>query len=359
MEIEKINNYMERMNQQVTHRFNDSKVDGSKTWVAFTAQYDAVNNKIEACYDSGYGSQVRVCYYGFIEANGHVKAKAAVETVRVNNAIMNITNMRRHGFKDATELAERDHIGEKKLYFYYREHAKEYADYDVSHALYLSTSDEWACRLRKGLSRAFDVGERRQNKVGVSNADAVAHAEHKQRVDEARNTIELLDDTGSKLIALVKKYGDVFKEPTPKIDNQSVRNYLNPYTLKSFSTMPCTAKIQLNKTKLDYNKSSNYMDSYSVFEVKYNLAYDEDTSIVTVTDLKYSCDYAFNRIGVNLRDKDTTCVDILLNDDIKYDDLFKDYVAGISVDMFDKPLSVAAARINKLAKLVETVKAAN
>lgn len=354
MDIEKINDYVERMNGKVVREFNESRTDGANTWVAFTAQYDAILNKIEVTYDSGEGSQVRVCYYGFQDDDdSQCKAHAAVETVRVNSALMNIVNMRRHGFKDAMDLAERDHISEKGRYLYFREHAKEY-DNGYGSCWWDSTSNSWACRLRGGLRRAFDVGERRQRKVGVSGIDAVANSEHKQRIDEARNTVELLDDTGSKLVALAAKFGDVYAPVKATINSRETRSYVNPYTGKAFATMPCNAEFKLNKAKLDYDKSDSYMN-YPVFSVSYKLAYDEDTSIVTATDLTYSCSYNFNNIDVYVDKKEQFTVGSLLNDDIEYNDLFygKD---SITVEDFEKPVSIAAARINKLAKTVEFLK---
>lgn len=358
MENSKVTTFIDSMNKKVLYYINSNKIDNTNTWIAFVDKYNEERNSIEVAYDSGEGSLIKVCYYGFKEDTDIVLAHAAVENIRVNNAIMNITNMRRHGFKDAMDLAERDNITEKGRYLYFREHAKEWTTSfnEGAHAYYDASSESWAKRLCTGCERVFNVGEKRQRKVGVSGSDAVLNSQFKQRIEEAKSTVELIDDNAAKLVALGAKFDDVFQSVAVKIDSSNTHAYMNPYTRTAFATMPCVAQFRLNFKKLDYKLSDTYRNSYSVFEVKYKLTYDEATSAITAEDIAYSTDFAYNDIRVVISATEDITMNIRLNDDLSATRLFPGK-ADLSIEDIEVPVSKAATRINRLAKLVEMNKA--
>ena len=338
-----VSEWLDKMNANVCKRLNSNSVARSSTWIGFASTYDAVNNQIEATYDNGKGSLIRVCYFDFRDTDCLV-ARAAVEDIVHKSARMNITNMRRHHFIDCQELATRDHVEEKKLYWYFREHAKEHA-YDCGNPYYFSASKEtWGNFLSHGLDRAFDVGEKRQNKVGISDSETVAQAALNKRLDTARNTIELLDSTQSELIAAGNACDGVFKTVKVEYDNSRARCYMNPYSKCMFAKIPCSAEFKLSKEKCAYANASDVCEGTGV-SVSYNLVYDEQFDTVTVSDFGYCFGYYMSRIRLKLDNTMQIVLDITQG--LEENDVFDE--AKITVpDFKTKVLDAVVNRINKM-----------
>lgn len=292
--------WLDKMNKKVVKKLNDNCVARSKAWISFSSTYDAVNNQIEATYDNGCGDNIRVCYFGFKVAS-ELSARAAVEAVTHKSARMNITNMRRHHFIDCDELAERDHVGEKKLYWYFREHAKEHAYYESKPWFYDANSDTWANFLCGGLERAFDVGERRQLKVGISDAEEVAQSDLKKRLDAARTTIELLDTTYSQLYsACHNNTNNTFDNVKAKYDTNAAKCYTNPYNNSTFAKIPCEIHVKLNKSKCVFSNANDVCESGLI--ITYNLTYDEQLDTVSVDDFTYAFGYYMSKASLTVND---------------------------------------------------------
>lgn len=277
--------WLEKMNKLVVGKFTFENLTRSNLWISFSSTYDAVNNQVEATYDNGKGGAVRVCYFDFKYVDEKLVARAAVEDIKHKCARINITNMRRHGFIDCKELAERDHVAEKKLYWYFREHAKECAFYYGEPRYYGPNYNGWSHDLYDGICRVFDVGEKRQNKVGISDADEVAAAEMKKRIDTVRNTIELLDTTYSQLTATCNEVNDMFDNIKVSYMSSIARCYTNPYNKSMFAKIPCTVTIDLNKTKCPFVNLDDVCEQFLC--VKYNLIYDELFDTVSAEDVDY------------------------------------------------------------------------
>lgn len=343
--------WVEKMNKNTVKCLNDKQVASTFTWVAFAGPYDAVRNQIEVTYDNGKGDTIRATFFQ-LQGEDTIIARAAIESVMHNSARMNITNMRRHDFIDCKDFAERDHVEEKKQYWYFREHAKEYAWTYGRPRMYGADSD-WGKHLCIGLERAFAIGEKRQNKVGVSDAETVAHAALAKRLDTARNTIELLDSSQSELIAAGNACDNVFKTVKVNYNNGRARCYMNPYNNCMFAKIPCDATFKLN------NDKCNYVDAIHVCEgtcvsVNYNLVYDEQFDTVSVCDMSYTLGYYMSKVRVKIDDSMDIIVD--LTEKTEQRQVFK-YDEEVTVaSLKERVLDVITNRINKLIAVKAAIK---
>lgn len=344
--------WVEKMNKKTVEFLNTSKVACSYTWVAFAGPYDAVHNQVEVTYDNGKGDVIRVTFFQ-LQGNDAIVARAAVESVMHNSAKMNITNMRRHDFIDCNDFAERDHIDEKKRYWYFREHAKEYSWTCGSPRMYGVSDCAWGNHLSAGLIRAFDVGEKRQNKTGVSDAETVAHAALSKRLDTARNTVELLDSTKSELIAAGNACDNVFKTVKVNYDNSRARCYMNPYNNSMFAKIPCTAEFKLNSDKCNYANADDIINSVCII-VTYDLVYDEQFDTVTASNMSYKFGYYMSCIRLAIDDSMDITVDITHMTEQR--DVFK-YDEEVSVaSLKERVLDVITNRINKMIAAKAAIK---
>ena len=344
--------WAEKMNKNTVSRLNANSVAGSSTWVAFAGPYDAVHNQVEVTYDNGKGDIIRATFFQ-LQGNDTITARAAIESIMHQSARMNITNMRRHHFVDCMEFAERDHVDEKKQYWYFREHAKEHA-YNCGTPWTYGTSDQaWGNHLSAGLSRAFDVGEKRQNKVGVSDAETVAHAALSKRLDTARNTIELLDSTQSELIAAGNACDNVFKTVKVEYNNSRARCYMNPYNNCMFAKIPCDATFKLNKDKCNYANASDVCEGPCI-SVNYNLVYDEQFDTVSVGDMTYSFGYYMSRVRLAVDDSMDIVVDLTEKTEQRH--AFKDNEEVSVASLKERVLDVVTNRINRMIAAKAAIK---
>ena len=344
--------WVEKMNKNTVSSLNAYRVASSSTWVAFAGTYDAVRNQIEVTYDNGKGDTIRATFFQ-LQGEDAIIARAAIESVMHNSARMNITNMRRHDFIDCKDFAERDHVEEKKQYWYFRERAKEYAWMCGRPQMYGAGDCTWGNHLCVGLERAFAVGEKRQNKVGVSDTETVAHAALLKRLDTARNTVELLDTTQGELIAASNACDNVFKTVKVNYKNERARCYINPYNNCTFAMIPCIAEFKLNKAKCNYVNANRVCDSTCI-TVTYDLVYDEQFDTVTASNMAYSFDYYMTRICIAIDDSMYITVDITHN--IEKRDVFK-YDEEVSVaSLKERVLDVVTNRINKMIATKAVIK---
>lgn len=344
--------WAEKMNKNAVECLNNSKTANTTTWVGFAGPYDAVRNQIEVTYDNGKGDVIRATFFQ-LKGNDAIIARAAIESVMHNSARMNITNMRRHNFIDCKEFAERDHINEKKQYWYFREHAKEHAYIGGFPCVYGTTDTAWGNHLSDGLNRAFNVGEKRQNKVGVSDAETVAHAALLKRLDTARNTIELLDTTQSELIAAGNACDNVFETVKVNYNNGHARCYMNPYNNCMFAKIPCNAEFKLNKNKCNYANSGDVIDSVCI-TVTYDLVYDEQFDTVTASNMSYKFGYYMSSIRSAIDDSMDITVDITHMTEKR--DVFK-YDEEVTVaKLKERVLDVITSRINKMIAVMAAIK---
>lgn len=344
--------WVEKMNKNTVSCLNASRVACSTTWVAFAGPYDAVHNQIEVTYDNGKGDVIRVTFFQ-LQGNDVIVARAAVESVMHNSAKMNITNMRRHHFVDCEEFAERDHIDEKKRYWYFREHAKEHAWMCGSPWTYGTSDNAWGDNLSAGLNRAFDVGEKRQNKVGVSDAETVAHAALAKRLDTARNTIELLDTTQGELIAACNACDNVFKTVKVSYNNSCARCYMNPYNNCMFAKIPCNAEFKLNEDKCNYANARDICESTCV-SVNYNLVYDEQFDTVSACDMAYTFGYYMSRVCMAVDDAMELVVDLTEKTEQRHAFKCSEKVSVASLK--ERVLDVITNRINNMIAAKAAIK---
>lgn len=344
--------WAEKMNKNTVDRLNANKVADSSTWVAFAGPYDAVHNQVEVTYDNGKGDVIRATFFS-LQGTDTITARAAIESIMHQSARMNITNMRRHHFVDCMEFAERDHVDEKKRYWYFREHAKEHA-YNCGCPWTYGTADKaWGNHLSAGLSRAFDVGEKRQNKVGVSDAETVAHAALSKRLDTARNTIELLDSTQSELIAAGNACDNVFKTVKVEYNNSRARCYMNPYNNCMFAKIPCDATFKLDKNKCDYGNASDVCEGTCI-SVNYNLVYDEQFDTVSVSDMSYTFGYYMSRVRLAVDDSMDIVVDLTEKTEQRH--AFKDSEEVTVASLKERVLDVVTSRINRMIAAKAAIK---
>lgn len=344
--------WVEKMNKKTVRCLNTSRVACSTTWVAFAGPYDAVHNQIEVTYDNGKGDVIRVTFFQ-LQGNDAIVARAAVESVMHNSAKMSITNMRRHNFIDCDDFAERDHINEKKRYRYFREHAKEYSWTCGSPQMYGVYDSDWGNNLSAGLIRAFNIGEKRQNKTGVSDAETVAHAALTKRLDTARNTIELLDTTQGELIAAGNACDNVFKTVKVNYNNSRARCYMNPYNNSMFAKIPCDATFKLNNDKCNYANAKDVCEGACVF-VNYNLVYDEQFDTVSVCDMSYTFGHYMSSVKVKIDDSMDIIVDLTEKTEQRH--AFNDSEEVSIASLKERVLDVITNRINKMIAAKAAIK---
>ena len=344
--------WVEKMNKNTVSSLNAYRVADSSTWVAFAGTYDAVRNQIEVTYDNGKGDTIRATFFQ-LHGEDAIIARAAVESVMHNSARMNITNMRRHDFIDCKDFAERDHVEEKKQYWYFREHAKEYSWTCGRPQMYGADSD-WGNHLSAGLERAFAVGEKRQNKVGVSDTETVAHAALLKRLDTARNTVELLDSIQSELIAASNACDNVFKTVNVIYENERARCYINPYNNCTFAVIPCIAEFKLNSAKCNYVNADRICNNTCI-TVTYDLVYDEQFDTVTASNMDYKfSSYYMTRVCIAIDDSMYITVDITHNTEKL--NVFK-YNEEVTVaSLKERVLDVVTNRINKMIAAKASIK---
>lgn len=344
--------WAEKMNKNTVEVLNKSRTANTTTWVGFAGPYDAVRNQIEVTYDNGKGDVIRATFFQ-LQGNDAIIARAAVESVMHNSARMNITNMRRHDFIDCKDFAERDHVEEKKQYWYFREHAKEHAYFCGNPFLYGTGNNSWGHHLTDGLYRAFDVGEKRQNKVGVSDAETVAHAALTKRLDTARNTIELLDTTQSELIAAGNACDNVFETVKVNYNTNYARCYMNPYNNCMFAKIPCNAEFKLNKNKCNYANANNVCEG-SCITVTYDLVYDEQLDTVTASNMAYTFGYYMSSIRMEIDNATDIVVDITHMTEKCI--VFKNDEEVTVASLKERVLDVVTKRINKMIATMAAVK---
>ena len=345
--------WAEKMNKNAIDSLNPKKVANSNTWVGFVGQYDAVHNQVEVTYDNGKGDVIRATFFQLQCVNDYITARAAIESVMHNSARMNITNMRRHYFIDCKEFAERDHVNEKKQYWYFREHAKEHAYLYDKPWTYGVSDCAWGDHLSEGLNRAFEVGKKRQNKVGVSDVETVAHAALTKRLDAVRNTIELLDSTKSELTAACNACDNVFKTVEVNYHNELACCYMNPYNNCVFAKIPCTAEFKLNRDKCNYANSEDIIDSVCI-TVTYDLVYDEQFDTVTASNMSYKFGHYMSCIRSAIGDSMDIAVDITHM--TKEYNVFK-YDEEVTVaKLKERVLDVITSRINKMIAVKAAIK---
>ena len=345
--------WAEKINKNAVDSLNTSKTANTTTWVGFAGPYDAVHNQVEVTYNNGKGDVIRATFFQLQCVNDNITARAAIESVMHNSARMNITNMRRHDFIDCKEFAERDHVDEKKQYWYFREHAKEHAYLFGKPCTYGVSDCAWGNHLSEGLYRAFEVGEKRQNKVGVSDAETVAHAALSKRLDAVRNTVELLDSTKSELIAACNACDNVFKTVEVNYYNGYARCYMNPYNNCVFAKIPCTAKFMLNSDKCNYANADDIIDSVCI-TVTYDLVYNEQFDTVTASNMSYKFGYYMSCIRLAIDDSMDITVDITHMTEKR--DVFK-YDEEVTVaKLKERVLDVITSRINKMIAVKATIK---
>ena len=344
--------WVEKMNKNTVSRLNDKMIANTSTWVAFAGPYDAVRNQIEVTYDDGKGDTIRATFFQ-LQGEDAIIARAAIESVMHNSARMNITNMRRHDFIDCKDFAERDHVEEKKQYWYFRERAKEYAWMCGRPQMYGADSD-WGEHLCVGLERAFAVGEKRQNKVGVSDTETVAHAALLKRLDTARNTVELLDSIQSELIAAGNACDNVFKTVNVIYENERARCYINPYNNYMFAMIPCIAEFKLNKAKCNYVDADRVCNNTCI-TVTYDLVYDEQFDTVTASNMDYKfSSYYMTRVCIAIDDSMYITVDITHN--TTKCDVFRHDEEITVASLKERVLDVVTNRINKMIAVRASIK---
>ena len=304
--------WAEKMNKNTVSRLNANSVAGSSTWVAFAGPYDAVHNQVEVTYDNGKGDIIRATFFQ-LQGNDTITARAAIESIMHQSARMNITNMWTYGTADQA----------------------------------------WGNHLSAGLSRAFDVGEKRQNKVGVSDAETVAHAALSKRLDTARNTIELLDSTQSELIAAGNACDNVFKTVKVEYNNSRARCYMNPYNNCMFAKIPCDATFKLNKDKCNYANASDVCEGPCI-SVNYNLVYDEQFDTVSVGDMAYSFGYYMSRVRLAVDDSMDIVVDLTEKTEQRH--AFKDSEEVSVASLKERVLDVVTNRINRMIAAKAAIK---
>lgn len=305
MKIEHVNSFVASHNKAIKTVLDDAKIAGSNNWQPFVKGYDEEHNECEVAFCSGRGDTIFFIYWGFkyrVAGNdsSEVLAKHGVVRITANNAKLNIVNMRRHGWCDSDYVAQRNNItlGTAQAYFFFRENGK--TPYSEAGEFVGTTNVDG---FRRGFENVFRVGERKQEKKGFSGAERFNQSQFKEQLASSKQTIELLDDSGSKIREMIAGYEQYFKPITTSIDTSSAKLHENPYTNELIAELEGTCNIRIDHTKIPLERTDD--DRTVLVRLRYKINYNQTTDKIEIGTTNFSTAY----YGFNVRCKNSVSID--------------------------------------------------
>lgn len=295
MEIETLNKIVTSIHKDVAHiinKFNRDHMDGSNGWVPFFKDFDETTKRFETTLDSGEGTRVVIFFDDIaINSDGDVSYKFVVDQITANNAQMNIVNMRRHGFSDYAAGPNIHHIfDERRVYQHFRFYSKVLDDSNTRFTNIGERSGLWM----QAFKSVMRVGQRRQEKTGVSDHERVAQSNFKQNLSECISAIQLVDTGMERINSEVAKVRDWFKEIKVDYKSDETKLYENPYTKGANVIMPVEVSFFTDVNKLKTVKDPmDCGDRYYLFQCVYNVRFDVVTNDCEVDNTKWQSRYAY------------------------------------------------------------------
>lgn len=223
---------------------------------------------VEITVDTGYGHVITLLFVN----HGFQQNQITVKHIAYFGDLLNIVNLRRHGFYDDLDmLTEADHDCNSTDFF--RTHAKKYA---------VTVSKDVA--FGDAIRRAINVGMKMLLKTGMSNEALTKKSKHEQAVTDNRTLYDLLkthEDTAVQ--AAIKTVIDEQHEETILITSYTESTvkelFTDPYTNKTYSRMSIVDALMSNPDNLDESKIAVKYGLNFLYTMQFDNA-TQDMSIV-------------------------------------------------------------------------------
>lgn len=198
---------------------------------------------VEITVDTGYGHVITL----LIVNRGFQRNDITVKHIAYFGDLLNIVNLRRHGFYDDLDmLTEADHNCNSTDFF--KTHAKKYA---------ITVSKNVA--FGDAIEHAIEVGMKKLLKTGLSNEALVKKSKHEQAVTDNRTLYDLLkthEDTAVQ--AAIKSVIDEQHKDTILTNTYAESTvkelFTDPYTNKTYSRMSIVDSVVSNPDNHDDSK---------------------------------------------------------------------------------------------------------
>lgn len=298
----KIDNRFASETDKLVNLFKNKAIDNSTSWLAFKKGYDESTKGYEITLDSGAGTQVKFIFSDINIATDTdaIYYRLVVDGVNANNAEMNITNLRRHGFEDYKYGPAKKHMFDPyKIYQNFRFHDKVYNN-NEDYIMRLDNNDI------KIIGHAFEavmrVGQKRQDKTGVAAHEKVAQMDFDRDIKDSIAAIQLVDTGMTEINEVIKDVRDWFSKIETQYNSYDAALYKNPYTGKSYVSMKVNVKFYTDNTKFKTTKDPKTDARYHLFGISYTVIFNNESNdcVVSENQWMYEKPYYFDQPGMEL-----------------------------------------------------------
>lgn len=288
MFIEEVKHYLDRT---MKYAYLDTvQHDGSlkkKSCICEFFVKEIDEKTVEATVNSGYGHDIVLLF-----TSKDCQMLVSVKHIAYFGDLLNIVNLRRHGFYDDNDLLTSAHY-DGNSYEFFKTHAKKYAN----------ASSEFNECMADSVKNAVNVGMKNLIKKGLSNDALRKKQQHAQDVADNKTFYKVLKlnhdttvqsairsviDESHKNLILVKSYNNVDSIMTDDA------LYVDPYDGKSYSRLELTDEVVSNPD----NNDKNLISVAKGISLRYVMHLDTSTQEMTVVD-KIMCrvEYELSRVN--------------------------------------------------------------
>lgn len=224
---------------------------------------------VEVTLDTGYGHVITLLFVN----EGLQRNRVSVKQIAYFGDLLNIVNLRRHGFYDDADLLNSSDYDGNSVDFF-KTHAKKFADC----VPYNSTIND-------AIQRAIDVGMKQLFKKGLSKEALVKKSQYEQSVTDNKTIYDLVKTHEETAVQkAIKSIIDRQHEETIQTSTYTYSTvkelFTDPYTNKTYSKIEIVDSVVSNPDNFD--KSKIAVKNGLNFE--YTLRLDNDTQEMTIVD---------------------------------------------------------------------------
>ena len=280
IELKNVKRHIEARVNEFEQMLNSDCIASSKTWFAFNKGFDETTRSAEATFDSGFGDSIVVNFVDIDYRDGRTYFKFVIDTIIVNSAKINITNMRRHGFVDYRQgIIDKGITDPYQIYQNCRFHCKMYES-----LTYVCTNlVDHKKDIINALNSVIRIGKRNQDKKGVSDTVIVARNARKTSISECATAIHLVDSGMQYINEVINANAEWLTNIETKYQDAYAKLYHDPYnkTAKVYLPVECTIYSNKDKftTRIDPLKvaATEDHDKYFLFKFTYYATFDINT----------------------------------------------------------------------------------
>lgn len=291
IELKNVKRHIEARVNEFEHILNDECIAGSKAWFAFNKGFDETTKSAEATFESGFGDSIVINLVDIEYNDGRTYFKFVIDTIVVDNAKINITNMRRHGFVDYRQgVIDKGITDPYQIYQNSRFHCKMYDSLTFK----CTNLADHKKDIVNALKSVIRIGKRNQLKNGVSDMVIVARNARKTSISECATAIHLVDSGMQYINAIINANADWFANIETKYQDIYAKLYHDPYNKTSKVYLPVECTIYSNKdkftTRIDPLKvaTTEAHDKYFLFKFTYFATFDIDTDEYGVDEERWT-----------------------------------------------------------------------